>query len=217
MDSLIYESCVAAGCVWTLVCELLQFLEEREKRKQFRPQKLPGGRGRTSRDKRPDDGAETRASSASVGGRSAAGRRDPAGLCSQVWLWTTQASLEEVSVWGCVDRSCQQYPRIYPSASLWIFGSARLGFSCGWSRPWKVFAPGKPKLRSSMSGEEERFKLVVVGGGGVGKSALTIQFIQVGLYTICRTCGLIRSLQLLLYRTLCFMCNVSVLNIMLHV
>uniref|UniRef100_A0A3B4X952 RAS related n=1 Tax=Seriola lalandi dorsalis TaxID=1841481 RepID=A0A3B4X952_SERLL len=29
-----------------------------------------------------------------------------------------------------------------------------------------------------MSGEEERFKLVVVGGGGVGKSALTIQFIQ---------------------------------------
>lgn len=30
-----------------------------------------------------------------------------------------------------------------------------------------------------MSGEEERFKLVVVGGGGVGKSALTIQFIQV--------------------------------------
>ncbi|MEQ2186218.1 hypothetical protein GOODEAATRI_026413, partial [Goodea atripinnis] len=31
---------------------------------------------------------------------------------------------------------------------------------------------------SGMSGEEERFKLVVVGGGGVGKSALTIQFIQ---------------------------------------
>lgn len=30
-----------------------------------------------------------------------------------------------------------------------------------------------------MSAEEERFKLVVVGGGGVGKSALTIQFIQV--------------------------------------
>lgn len=30
-----------------------------------------------------------------------------------------------------------------------------------------------------MSGDEERFKLVVVGGGGVGKSALTIQFIQV--------------------------------------
>ncbi|XP_038134323.1 ras-related protein R-Ras [Cyprinodon tularosa] len=29
-----------------------------------------------------------------------------------------------------------------------------------------------------MSGEEERLKLVVVGGGGVGKSALTIQFIQ---------------------------------------
>ncbi|XP_061557081.1 ras-related protein R-Ras [Phyllopteryx taeniolatus] len=29
-----------------------------------------------------------------------------------------------------------------------------------------------------MSGDEERFKLVVVGGGGVGKSALTIQFIQ---------------------------------------
>ncbi|KAK1878289.1 Ras-related protein R-Ras-like [Dissostichus eleginoides] len=29
-----------------------------------------------------------------------------------------------------------------------------------------------------MSAEEERFKLVVVGGGGVGKSALTIQFIQ---------------------------------------
>nr|XP_020464005.1 ras-related protein R-Ras [Monopterus albus]XP_020464006.1 ras-related protein R-Ras [Monopterus albus] len=29
-----------------------------------------------------------------------------------------------------------------------------------------------------MSGKEERFKLVVVGGGGVGKSALTIQFIQ---------------------------------------
>ncbi|XP_048847890.1 ras-related protein R-Ras [Brienomyrus brachyistius] len=29
-----------------------------------------------------------------------------------------------------------------------------------------------------MSTEEERFKLVVVGGGGVGKSALTIQFIQ---------------------------------------
>jgi len=40
-----------------------------------------------------------------------------------------------------------------------------------------------------MSVEEERFKLVVVGGGGVGKSALTIQFIQVGnslrVRTIC--------------------------------
>jgi len=34
-----------------------------------------------------------------------------------------------------------------------------------------------------MSRDEERFKLVVVGGGGVGKSALTIQFIQVRLYT----------------------------------
>ena len=32
---------------------------------------------------------------------------------------------------------------------------------------------------SAMSSEEERYKLVVVGGGGVGKSALTIQFIQV--------------------------------------
>ena len=32
-----------------------------------------------------------------------------------------------------------------------------------------------------MSAEEERFKLVVVGGGGVGKSALTIQFIQVSV------------------------------------
>lgn len=36
------------------------------------------------------------------------------------------------------------------------------------------------KSQLKMSGEEERFKLVVVGGGGVGKSALTIQFIQVG-------------------------------------
>lgn len=34
-----------------------------------------------------------------------------------------------------------------------------------------------------MSNEEERFKLVVVGGGGVGKSALTIQFIQVSATT----------------------------------
>ncbi len=34
---------------------------------------------------------------------------------------------------------------------------------------------------------EERYKLVVVGGGGVGKSALTIQFIQVSecLRTFC--------------------------------
>ncbi|KAJ3600977.1 hypothetical protein NHX12_031950 [Muraenolepis orangiensis] len=30
-----------------------------------------------------------------------------------------------------------------------------------------------------MAADEERFKLVVVGGGGVGKSALTIQFIQI--------------------------------------
>lgn len=29
---------------------------------------------------------------------------------------------------------------------------------------------------------EERYKLVVVGGGGVGKSALTIQFIQVSVF-----------------------------------
>lgn len=44
--------------------------------------------------------------------------------------------------------------------------------------PWKVSDPDKSQLKTSMSGEEERFKLVVVGGGGVGKSALTIQFIQ---------------------------------------
>lgn len=30
----------------------------------------------------------------------------------------------------------------------------------------------------------QSYKLVVVGGGGVGKSALTIQFIQVGESTI---------------------------------
>lgn len=40
-----------------------------------------------------------------------------------------------------------------------------------------------------MSGEEERFKLVVVGGGGVGKSALTIQFIQVLTVCMSTACG----------------------------
>lgn len=47
------------------------------------------------------------------------------------------------------------------------------------SGPGKVFGSDETQLKSRMSGEEERFKLVVVGGGGVGKSALTIQFIQV--------------------------------------
>lgn len=34
------------------------------------------------------------------------------------------------------------------------------------------------KGREAKSSKETNFKLVVVGGGGVGKSALTIQFIQ---------------------------------------
>lgn len=42
----------------------------------------------------------------------------------------------------------------------------------------EIFDPDKSRFKTSMSGKEERFKLVVVGGGGVGKSALTIQFIQ---------------------------------------
>lgn len=45
-------------------------------------------------------------------------------------------------------------------------------------RPWKVFDQDRAQFKTRMSGDEERFKLVVVGGGGVGKSALTIQFIQ---------------------------------------
>lgn len=50
---------------------------------------------------------------------------------------------------------------------------------------------------------EERYKLVVVGGGGVGKSALSIQFIQVSVYFfftlyeikmyLCRSIGQIRG------------------------
>lgn len=48
------------------------------------------------------------------------------------------------------------------------------------TRPWGP-AVSSERFWSGlkMSGDEERFKLVVVGGGGVGKSALTIQFIQV--------------------------------------
>lgn len=38
------------------------------------------------------------------------------------------------------------------------------------------------------------YKLVVVGGGGVGKSALTIQFIQVSvIYTTSYTCKYIHT------------------------
>jgi len=33
--------------------------------------------------------------------------------------------------------------------------------------------------RGDNNGTNQNYKLVVVGGGGVGKSALTIQFIQV--------------------------------------
>lgn len=47
------------------------------------------------------------------------------------------------------------------------------------SGPRKFQNPNQSQFKTTMSGEEERFKLVVVGGGGVGKSALTIQFIQV--------------------------------------
>lgn len=43
---------------------------------------------------------------------------------------------------------------------------------------------GGKKKKPAMSGDEERFKLVVVGGGGVGKSALTIQFIQVRFFSL---------------------------------
>jgi GTPase SAR1 family protein len=35
-------------------------------------------------------------------------------------------------------------------------------------------------------GVASTYKLVVVGGGGVGKSAITIQFIQVGFLTYIR-------------------------------
>lgn len=34
------------------------------------------------------------------------------------------------------------------------------------------------------TGQSQIYKLVVVGGGGVGKSALTLQFIQVSFKTI---------------------------------
>lgn len=39
--------------------------------------------------------------------------------------------------------------------------------------------PHKPSQSDSRSNCSQCYKLVVVGGGGVGKSALTIQFIQV--------------------------------------
>lgn len=42
------------------------------------------------------------------------------------------------------------------------------------------------------------YKLVVVGGGGVGKSALTIQFIQVSVlaYLVVSTPSILKSLYL---------------------
>lgn len=81
---------------------------------------------------------------------------------------------------------------VHAGVFLLTFGLA------GGSPPRGVFlSPGFARLRllvkfvslnpgsnSSMSGEEERYKLVVVGGGGVGKSALTIQFIQVRYTTM---------------------------------
>jgi GTPase SAR1 family protein len=38
--------------------------------------------------------------------------------------------------------------------------------------------------KTSDSNNSQTYKLVVVGGGGVGKSALTIQFIQVIIHEI---------------------------------
>lgn len=56
---------------------------------------------------------------------------------------------------------------------------------------WGFPAPGGPRDSGNWGwrntparkmGEEDKYKLVVVGGGGVGKSALTIQFIQVRVF-----------------------------------
>lgn len=38
--------------------------------------------------------------------------------------------------------------------------------------------------QSSGAGHTQTYKIVVVGGGGVGKSAITIQFIQVSAQSI---------------------------------
>ena len=40
-------------------------------------------------------------------------------------------------------------------------------------------SPYSPSVKMAASKDLTEYKLVVVGGGGVGKSALTIQFIQV--------------------------------------
>lgn len=38
--------------------------------------------------------------------------------------------------------------------------------------------PGRLRVMAKAGDADKQYKLVVVGGGGVGKSALTIQFIQ---------------------------------------
>lgn len=43
---------------------------------------------------------------------------------------------------------------------------------------------GKKNSKKDQIPMFQTYKIVVVGGGGVGKSALTIQFIQVRLYSI---------------------------------
>lgn len=43
---------------------------------------------------------------------------------------------------------------------------------------WNIVKMSRPNERQSYA---QTYKLVVVGGGGVGKSAITIQFIQVSI------------------------------------
>ena len=50
----------------------------------------------------------------------------------------------------------------------------------------------KPGDRTSVA---QTYKIVVVGGGGVGKSAITIQFIQVFAYFTYNEAFLVNSLE----------------------
>lgn len=98
---------------------------------------------------------------------------------------------------------------IFSTTLIWIL-SARLGFNCWWTLgTLESFWSGHIQFKTSMSGEEERFKLVVVGGGGVGKSALTIQFIQVKTLLLHCTSKFTQSVMY-------FMFIIIILHIMWH-
>ncbi|MPC46215.1 hypothetical protein E2C01_039928 [Portunus trituberculatus] len=97
-------------------------------------------------------------------------------------------------IWNFLEKSFSPVPVRHPrTASVSVVESELVNTSVLFSPARDSFTMGRKSPSKDQHPMSHNYKIVVVGGGGVGKSAITIQFIQVRKLPKFECCELSRA------------------------